>query len=78
MDSLCKEFKVPNDIRIMIEEINHKMNTNDLINEFNNIYPTYWREKFRNYEIKYLSFLTFNYNNNKAVQILILILILII
>ena len=51
MDSLCKKFKVPNDIRIMIEEINHKKNTKDLINEFNNIYPTYWRERFRNYEI---------------------------
>ena len=64
MDSLCKKFKVPNDIRIMIEEINHKKNTKDLINEFNNIYPTYWRERFRNYEKKYLSILNLNYNNN--------------
>ena len=63
MDSLCKKFKVPNDIRIMIEEINHKKNTKDLINEFNNIYPTYWRERFRNYEITYLLFLNFTYNN---------------
>ena len=65
MDSLCKKFNLPNDIRIMIEEINHKKNTKDLINEFHNIYPTYWREKFKSYEKKYLSFLTFNYNNNK-------------
>jgi hypothetical protein len=47
----------------MIEEINHKKNTKDLINEFNNIYPTYWRERFRNYEITYLLFLNFTYNN---------------
>jgi hypothetical protein len=63
MDSLCKKFNLPNDIRIMIEEINHKKNTKDLINEFNNIYATYWRERFRNYEITYLLFLNFTYNN---------------
>jgi hypothetical protein len=64
MDSLCKKFNVPTDILLIIERINHKKDTNDLINEFNNIYKSYWREKFRNYEKKYLSFLTFNYNNN--------------
>jgi|TARA_B110000259_G_scaffold143937_1_gene162103 hypothetical protein len=64
MDSLCKKFKVPTDILLIIERINHKKNTKDLIHEFNNIYSPYWREKFRNYEKKYLSFLTFNYNNN--------------
>ena len=63
MDSLCKKFQVPNDILLMIEEINHKKNTNDLINEFNNIYQTYWRENFRNYEITYLLFLNLTYNN---------------
>ena len=63
MDSLCKKFQVPNDILLMIEEINHKKNTKDLINEFNNIYQTYWRENFRNYEITYLLFLNFTYNN---------------
>jgi len=47
----------------MIEEINHKKNTKDLINEFNNIYATYWRERFRNYEITYLLFLNLTYNN---------------
>ena len=64
MNSLCKKFNLPNDIRVMIEEINHKRNTHNLIREFNNIYPTYWREKFRNYEIKYLLFLNLTYNNN--------------
>ena len=63
MDSLCKKFNLPNDIRIMIEEINHKNNTKDLINEFNNIYATYWRKRFRNYEMTYLLFLNFTYNN---------------
>lgn len=64
MDSLCKKFNVPNDIRIMIEEINHKKNTYDLINEFNDKYNTMWEMKYSYYEKKYISLIDSNYDNN--------------
>ena len=49
------DYPLPNDICLMIEEINNKRIFKLILTELETKFQYYWREKFRNYENKFFS-----------------------
>jgi len=49
------KYKLPQDIWLKIERINLVSDYSNVLNELKNIFPVYWREKFRNYENRFFS-----------------------
>ena len=55
MAYVLEEFGLPEDIWLMIEEINNNIQHDLVLNQLKITYEWYWREKYRNYENRFFS-----------------------
>ena len=53
MAYVLQEFGLPEDIWLMIEEINNKLQFKLMLNEMKNKYTYYWKQKFEDHENRF-------------------------